>query len=287
MWERFRPRRRKAQQPPCPTVPWSHTSGPRGWGIHILIHPSCFLLGRVGHATFTGALLQIVAQLPFRYGLSSAETAISHVFCRVQAFTSQAAPASGTSFLRVGEPVVGFIEPTNRQAHSAQLTGWDRTSLDEWRTSSPASFPVRFDLNKQAIFDTPQLSALGFSYLRPPKCNVLKVETPVQGPAFAQASSPGRSSRGRSRARKGPRDPKVPSWHGEPASASETLFPKAFPLPSPEGIFERVLCDAKADIKIRTPFVVFFPPKYASFKERKKAEGPAREKKREEEKLKT
>ena len=73
---------------------------------------------------FTGALLQIVAHLPFLYWLPSLETATCHVFCRVQAFTPQAAPSSGASFLRVGEPVVGFIDPKNRQARSAHLTRW-------------------------------------------------------------------------------------------------------------------------------------------------------------------
>ena len=189
--------------------------------------------------------------VPFKYGLTAVESTHSWVFCRVQAFSSQAAPSSGTSFLRVGEPVVGFIEPTNRKAHSAQLTSWDRTTPEFWRLSSPASFPIRFDLNSNAIYRLPQLSAHGFSYLRPPKCNVLRFETPVPASAGAppaEVASPDRSkSRGRSKSR-APRNPKTPSWHSKateqvkfeenPATASEPSFNKFY---SPTLTSERVL----------------------------------------------
>ena len=208
--------------PPWLLLPLPHT--PPFWGSFAL---SPFLWGK---PSLTGALLQIVVQIPFRYGLTTAECASSWVFCRVQAFSSHAAPSHGTGFLRVGEPVVGFVEPTNRHAHSAQLTSWDKTTPEFWRASAPASVPFKIELSSHAIYRLPQLSAHGFAYLRPPKLHVLRFDTPVDAaPAPKGASSPARSkSRGRSR---GPRNPKTPSWHGEhtekekfesnPATASE------------------------------------------------------------------
>ena len=162
--------------------------------------------------------------VPWDYGLTSAECAHSWVFCRIQAFASQAACTDGNSLVCVGDPVVGFVEPTNRKPKSAHLTGWSKTSLEFWRLPSPASFPIKFALNGNALYCLPHLSDSGFSYVRQPKCNFIYLVAPSRGPspAFAEEtardSSRAPSRRGRDRNRsQAPR----PNWHVPQTDAAE------------------------------------------------------------------
>ena len=80
-----------------------------------------------GEGTSTPAQLQLVVQIPWRFGNSPAETTASHIFVRVQAFVSRAAFTSPVQRLAVGDPVVGYLEPTNGPSKSAQLVSWSPT----------------------------------------------------------------------------------------------------------------------------------------------------------------
>lgn len=168
----------------------------------LLISASVF--GPTWDPAVTGAQLQVVTMVPFKYGITSSEASRrSWVFCRIQAFASQAAFSKGNSLVCVGGPVVGFVEPTNKGPKSAQLTGWSKTSLEFWRLSSPDSPPIRFDLNPNAIYCLPQLSGAGFAYLRPPRTDFLFLDNPERqlAPAAPSNRDPSRaaSRRGRDR----------------------------------------------------------------------------------------
>ena len=169
-----------------------------------------------------------------KYGLTSSEAAYrSWVFCRIQAFASQAAFPDGDSLVRVGDPVVGCVEPTNRKPKSAQLTARPKTTPEFWRLSTPASFPIRFELDHNAIYCLPHLSAEGFAYTWPPKSNFLLLDSSLRTPTIAADASKREPSR--SPSRRG-RDTKKspPICHGErtapssasanPATADEFVF---------------------------------------------------------------
>ena len=67
-----------------------------------------------GAGTPTPTQLQVATLLPWRYGSTPAERVDSFIFVRLQAFVSKAAFASApAALLRVGMPVVGFVEPSS------------------------------------------------------------------------------------------------------------------------------------------------------------------------------
>ena len=98
----------------------------------------------------TGAQLQIVRLIPLRYGATSGETQNSWIYCRSQAFAAHAAFGAAARLVKVGDPVVGFVEPTNKGACSAHLVGWDLVDISVWRATAPETLPVRFELNPNA-----------------------------------------------------------------------------------------------------------------------------------------
>ena len=73
----------------------------------------------------TPSQLQVVSKAPWLFGASTSETEDSYIFVRIQAFLSKAVFAHAPAVcLRVGLPVVGFLEPSSGSAKSAQLVGW-------------------------------------------------------------------------------------------------------------------------------------------------------------------
>ena len=118
--------------------------------------------------------------LPFKYGLTSSVAAAHRwVFCRIQAFAPQSAFSGGNSLVCVGDPVVGFVEPTNRKPKSAHLAGWSKSPFGFWRLPNPDSFPIRFELNPNALYFLPHLPGEGFNYARLPKTNFLFLDALV------------------------------------------------------------------------------------------------------------
>ena len=109
-------------------------------------------------------LFQIIAQLPFRYGNSNAESSDSWIHCRISAFVTAACFGTAPQILRVGDAVTGFIESTNSKAHDgAQLTGWRKIPAVEWKAMSKASFPAVFETNRNFLSALSQLSRRNFS----------------------------------------------------------------------------------------------------------------------------
>ena len=64
--------------------------------------------------------------------------------------------------------MVGFCEPSSGDDKICQLVGWDTCEPDFWKAASPNTVPAAFDLNSDAIYVIPQLSAENFSYMRVP-----------------------------------------------------------------------------------------------------------------------
>ena len=113
--------------------------------------------------TVTPALLQISAQLPFRYGKSRGETSDSWTRCRISAFISTDVFCPPIQMLRVGGPVTGFIEATNSKEHfGAQLTGRAKTIASEWNLLAVACFPEKIELNIDATSALPKLDRGNF-----------------------------------------------------------------------------------------------------------------------------
>ena len=106
----------------------------------------------------TPALLQIVVKMRRRYGSSAVERCDSHLFCRVQAFTSTSAFKTPSEMIFVGDPASGLLEATSGEHLTAQLTGWWPVGASEWRLRHPQSFHENgFELNGDAIAVPPKL----------------------------------------------------------------------------------------------------------------------------------
>ena len=121
-----------------------------------------------GEGTLTPAHVQVIVKVPWRFGSSQAETRASFVWVRINAFISKALFTTPVRALQVGEPIVGFVEPTNGDSKSAQLVSWSPTDLDTWRCQAAASFPNYWETHVDALFPIPQLHSANFEYLRPP-----------------------------------------------------------------------------------------------------------------------
>ena len=119
---------------------------------------SCGVSGRrgEGEGACTPANLQVILTIPWRYGLTAAEVTASKTQVRIQSFVSRAIFPSATCVLRVGGPVVGYIEPTNGEAKSAQLVSWIVTVLIEC-----------FDMHSTSYFRPRRRLVEGFSYRLP------------------------------------------------------------------------------------------------------------------------
>ena len=75
----------------------------------------------------------------------------------------------GTPFyIKLGDGVMGFIEPSSGDCKSAQLVGWDTCSIETWRAISPNTIPAGWDINMDAVYCLPQLSGENFNYMRLP-----------------------------------------------------------------------------------------------------------------------
>ena len=128
----------------------------------------------------------------YRFGSSAAETEDSFVYVRIQAFLSKAAFARGPAqLLRVGPPVVGFLEPSSGSSKSAHLVGWDVANLSEWQLTSHDTFPTSpWEMCMGAIFCLPQLSGRNFPYSRLPKPLYSFAAAPAISTTYASPACP-------------------------------------------------------------------------------------------------
>ena len=116
--------------------------------------------------------------VPWRFGLTSHEKSASYIHVRANAFISRAIFRTPVHVLAVGDPVVGYIEPTNGTSGSAQLVRWSPVDLEYWARASPVTFPTYFELRSDSIYPLPQLHGGNFEYLRVPHLNVGFFESP-------------------------------------------------------------------------------------------------------------
>ena len=83
--------------------------------------------------TLTPVIFQLATKLNFRYGISDREYADSHIWCRVQAYSSLAALSLAVKPWKLGDIVCGIVERTSKEMNTARLVGWDIVGFDEWR----------------------------------------------------------------------------------------------------------------------------------------------------------
>ena len=115
------------------------------------------------------------------------------MYVRAQVFVSRALFPTPVCVLKIGDPVIGFCDPKNGVANSAQLVSWPPTAvdnvyfsifviligdLDTWIRSSPTTYPTHFEMHQGAIYPFPQLRAANFDYLRAPRLNAGVCESP-------------------------------------------------------------------------------------------------------------
>ena len=106
--------------------------------------------------------------LPWRFG--GIEEYDSFIFVRVTAFASRALFASSADMISIGDPLVGFLEPSSGETANAQLVSWRKASFEEWRfTSANTMPPSPWNFSSDIIFMIPQLSANNLFYTRLPK----------------------------------------------------------------------------------------------------------------------
>ena len=109
---------------------------------------------------------------------------------RIRAFLSMAVfPIAPAVSLKVGMPVVRFLEPSSGNATSAPLMGWDVSHLSERKMMSRnAAPPSPWDLNMGAILCLPKLSGHRLPYGRIPDPNYSSGAHPC---CFPQLRFPG------------------------------------------------------------------------------------------------
>ena len=79
---------------------------------------------------------------PWRFSdLHQLEQRDSFLFTRVIAFASTAAFSAASCRVCVGEPVVGYLQPTSGDSRSAQLVGWHPCSLNDWQLMAGNALP--------------------------------------------------------------------------------------------------------------------------------------------------
>ena len=115
----------------------------------------------------TPTQLQIITLFPWRFGdLRQLETRDSFIFARVIAFASTAAFSAAACRVSVGEPVVGFLQPSSGDSRSAQLVGWHTCSLQDWQLTAGNTLPPSpWDLCSDTLYmslNGPFLSSIPF-----------------------------------------------------------------------------------------------------------------------------
>ena len=68
--------------------------------------------------------------IPWRFGTAVGESSCSYLWVRIQAFISRAVFTSPVQVLAVGDPVVGYVEPSSGTSKSAQLSIWSPAAVD-------------------------------------------------------------------------------------------------------------------------------------------------------------
>ena len=73
----------------------------------------------------------------------------------------------------IGDPVTGLVEDTSGSLLTAQLTGWGKTTAEEWNLLRPRSFlgdgPYGgLELNGDALATLPAIEAENFGHAHPP-----------------------------------------------------------------------------------------------------------------------
>ena len=125
--------------------------------------------------------------LPWRFG--GIEEYDSFIFVRVTAFASRALFASSADMISIGDPLVGFLEPSSGETANAQLVSWRKASFDEWRfTSANTMPPSPWNFSSDIIFMIPQLSAANLSYTRLPHALATFVVSPPVSSVLAPYS---------------------------------------------------------------------------------------------------
>ena len=110
--------------------------------------------------------------------------------------------------IRLGEPVVGVLKPTQSAERTLQLSAWSVASFDEWQLRSPRTFlePREWRLNPDIVFDLPQLACrefrnsrnpdtVSFAQLFPPVFDGNNLRTLAEGAGSVQAVWEGDRSR--------------------------------------------------------------------------------------------
>ena len=169
--------------------------------------------------TETGAQLQIVVFLPWRYGAEPEETCNSWIYARLNCYTSTAAFSEPYRMIKLGSAVCGFLEASTSEYGSAQLTGWDLVSTEEWLRVSENTFPPAFDLYKDAIFKLPQLACANLATFYPPNAPYLFVRSPSV-PKYFQNQASREAYNNRHRAFEGIPPPPPREERPRPPSAS-------------------------------------------------------------------
>ena len=126
--------------------------------------------------TTTPTQLQVVTLISWRYGNDPRENDESFTFCRINAFDSKSLLTIGGEdfldcaptflpnpavFIKVGDPVVGFLEPSSGDAKSAHLTGWGKTDFLTWQGARMDTCMVT------AVFSSDSLDSSFFSCSTP------------------------------------------------------------------------------------------------------------------------
>ena len=71
--------------------------------------------------------------------------------------------------ISLGDPLVGFLEPSSGDTANAQLVSWRKASFEEWRMAAENTIPAPpWDFSSDVVFTIPQLSAANLFYTRLP-----------------------------------------------------------------------------------------------------------------------
>lgn len=131
--------------------------------------------------TTTPLLAQIVVKLAFKYGDTAEEKQDSHVYVRINAFSSKACLDRSFDTLVLGQPVCGIIEATDSDYRSAQLMGWRPTTFQEWYHGQARSYWMDgIELCPESIFYLPQLSSKNITKLHSPIYRLIAQPDPLK-----------------------------------------------------------------------------------------------------------
>ena len=114
--------------------------------------------------TLTHRLFQIVTKIVW---LDPDLDRLKQVWCRVGAFSASFIDNTAAEFtnISIGDPVVGFVEPTSSKIYdSANLAWWRKATYKEWETVSytTAVQPDEYEYRRKPIARLPLLAGKPF-----------------------------------------------------------------------------------------------------------------------------